>query len=225
MAITGFQTSTAQFNRALTQYMQVTRRNAKEALNKKAKDVVLRTVSRIPRADRSEIRGLVEKEWWPKYVAKAIHRLGFTMTRPGKLLKGGKGRKRRRGPSRTFTLKGTYTVAQARMVSREIIGRRSRGVGFLRHAVLESGKAFGVAGRGQSMTNARGEGFPATFYQLRAKLVQAYVSKRPGTHAAAAKRIVEDAILWALQFVARDMEKYLADKQREAAARVSGRRR
>lgn len=221
MAEPGFNVNKDRFSRALKSYMASGKRDVREVLNRKAKDLIIKTAMRVPAANRSAIRNLNKKDWWPKYIAKVISRTGHTLTR-SKSVKGAFGRKKK--TSRTFTLKGGYTVNQARMVSRDIIGKRSRGVGFLRHALLESGRPFGVSRKSQDFKNARGRGQPATLLSLRAVLVQEYMSRRPGSSPRQAARIVRTAMGWALREIAVDMEKHVANKLRARGRAISGRR-
>jgi len=216
MASTGFKLDTSQFRRALEQYKAVSKRDIAEIINRKTRDVVLRTVRSLPKAAKATISDLPQKDWWPKYIAKTISKKGVRITINRRSKRKGKSR------PRTFVYKGRYTRGQARQVSRTIVANRRRGVGFLRAAVLKAGQPFGVtAGASGAITKATGSGSRASALFLRSKLMMEYESARGAKSAGRARYIVGKALQSAVEEVRQDMLTYINRKLAERAREFS----
>lgn len=112
-------------NRVLNRYAELnTRKTFPEIVVAKTMDMGFRALEETHRASKEEIKRLPDKQWWPKYVAQRIMGSGVVVRGRKKA-----GRKKARHDSKL--IKGAYTRAQARQVSRTIIAARLRAVGFV----------------------------------------------------------------------------------------------
>lgn len=117
------QIDTRQAEAVLREYARWSRRDWADILNNKALDVAFRALPETPKANLAEVQAVVNKEWWPKYIAKRITKgVSFTVKRKGEKIKKG--------------FKGAFTRAQAREVSKRIISARSRSIAFIKSGWL-----------------------------------------------------------------------------------------
>jgi len=111
--------NTRDFNAALKKYMEGSKREVADAVNRVSFDVVRDAVKLTKRSDRSDIKSLPLKPWWPKYVAKRISKKGVGFTTRSK-----KG-------DRQVYIQGQFTKAQAKSVSTKIVAGRIKARSFL----------------------------------------------------------------------------------------------
>lgn len=113
-----FHLDTRQFNKAIVDYKFACGRDWADIINKKALQLAFEAMKETGKADKEAIRKLQELPWWPKYIAKRISKTGASYTR------------RIKGKTETFNVKGRYTRAEARAISRRIIMARVRSTAF-----------------------------------------------------------------------------------------------
>lgn len=71
-----------EFNQALREYTQASRRDFAYILNKQMGNIAARASSFAPVGNRNDIKNLQKRDWWPKFIQKVLsQRGGFSMTR------------------------------------------------------------------------------------------------------------------------------------------------
>jgi len=205
---------TREFDRALVEYAAVSKKDWPTICNDKARDVAFRTIKYLPKALRASILALATKDWWPKFIASKISRgRGFSWTT---------GRKNKK----THVVRGNYTVDQARAVSKRLLRDRARAVSFMKSAFAKAGQDFpGAKGpRGKtSLTMARGKGRKATAGRQIAEVMVTYLTKRGTKDAKKKEKIAMQGLQKGINFVTRDMRKYIARKMQQRARQYSAR--
>ncbi len=214
-----------QLNRALQEYHQASQRSFPEVCNRTARNLMYRTVQNMPNASRGAILQLAMAEWWPKFIAKLISGKGVAWGHAGYTTKKGK-----KVAARVWRYQGAYTVAQARQVSRRLLGTRARSVSFLKSGFAKAGRQIpgrGPAGTAPShLTFSQASVSPASMVKFSTDILVAYLSKsKPDTakDAAGKERIARTALEKAVAFVVKDMREYIERKQAELAAEHSAR--
>lgn len=214
-----FQFDTREFDRALVEYAAITGKAWPEICNDKARDLCFRTVQFLPKADAAAIAALVTREWWPKYIAKRLMRQGGVVGMVGK------GRKASFVSLRAFQgggrlAAGHYTRAEARALSARILSSRKRAISFMKSGFAKAGQALpgrGGGARGKSeLTMAQGTAIAAQFTRPVAEAIVTYYSNRGGGDVARKEAIAVKGLQRAINFVAADMQAYIARKMDEA---------
>ncbi len=122
---------TSQMFRAIAEYRGATHKDWGEIVNRAAVNVALRTAQGTKKADASAIRDLENQPWWPRFIAKYFRDRGHTFVKTSSAKKFG-GSKSNKSTVRHFVKGSSYTVAEARALSRRIIAARVRGITFIR---------------------------------------------------------------------------------------------
>jgi len=204
----------ARFEAAIKEYYQRTGKDAAYVVNRQALNVAIKTAQNTPVADASAIRRIVQKPWWPKFVAKRIMGKGIRLT--------GKKPKRYGGRSQ---VRGSYTVEEARQASKQIVKNRLKKKGWVRSgwsvaiarlAALKlamKGRVSGTPSFTRDGTKAPGDVVIATpGISPRAEIIN---------RAAAAVPVASNALRHGLALAAADMREYVREKYGETAKEFS----
>lgn len=118
---------TREFDAAIREYQGAVKKDWAYVANRQALNVAIKTGMATPIANKQKIRDLTKEPWWPKYVAKRIN------SEKGVRVKAGK----TKGGNQKFKkIKGRYTRAEARKVSKRLIDLRIARTGFIRSGWL-----------------------------------------------------------------------------------------
>lgn len=240
-----------QFQQALREYTEASKRDWSYILNKQLGNVAARASGYAPQGNKSDIAGLPGREWWPAFVQKVLKmKDGFTVTM----------RRKARGMERFVPWMDTATRemsfgrktkgvkvkyrgnvgrdvkrAEAVRVSRAIIKRRMATVNSMRAVFGIAALKFGVP-LGKFERKGRMFALPgqlATPSRLTAWFKIPWSSKKKpwpgGTRPDAAadvamkKRIGTIALQRGIDFVAKDMLRWAGERMRATARKYSAR--
>jgi hypothetical protein len=211
------QIDTRSFDRALVHYAAATGKTLPEVANRAARNIAYRTVSFLPKADRGRIMSVATTDWWPKFIAKKISKgKGFSWTTGRKNVK-------------QHHVQGSYTVAEARSVSKRLLSNRARSASFMKSGFAKAAQMFGEARAKpkSSLTRSQAKVDKARKGRAIADMVVSYISSRKGARAGADKRGKErigiTAMRKAFAFVTDDMVKYTQRELAKHARAVSAR--
>lgn len=204
----------ANFESAIKEYYQATGKDAAYVVNRQALNVAIKAAQNTPSADKGAIEGVTRRPWWPKLVAKVMM--------SGKQIKVGRGKKRR---TITAAVSGHYTRAEARQVSKKMIGNRVKKAGFIR-----SGWSPAIKRLSAEKLKLKGQaaGTPA-FTRNEGKAPGDVVIAQPGisptaeiiNKATGAEKVAGPALISAYGLAAADMRGYVAETYGETARKFS----
>lgn len=201
-----------EYGRALKEYMEATGKDAAYCTNRQALNVAIKTANNTPLGDKSKIRDLANKVWWPKYVAKRIKG-------SEKGIRVGKQKGQRK------YVKGTYTVKEARAVSKRLIRNRERRVGFIRsgwNPAIKELSALKLKTRGI---------MPAGTRNIKKPKGEVRIAK-PGinpvatiiNHSKGAEVVGAEALKNGIALATADMRGFIADKFGDTAKKFNGKK-
>jgi hypothetical protein len=175
-------------------------------------NVAIKTGQRTPIANKKKIQKLVERPWWPKFVAKKLAGKGVRI-QVGKT-KGGNAKFRK--------VQGRYTRAEARKASAKLIKLRLNRVGFIRSGWLPAIQALSALKL--KMKSARLAGTS----RIQRPKGEARVA-RPGlkpvaiiiNHSKGAEKVGARALQAGLDAAAVDMREFVRERGAETAKRFS----
>jgi len=209
-----------ELRKALAEYAAATRKLLPEVTDRAAKNIAMRTVSFMPKAERASIAQLGMSEWWPKFIASKIstgHNIAYyTRTRKKK--------------RRKVFVEGSYKVSEARRVSRRILQARYRSISFMKSGFFKAARGFpGDIRRpirtADRLTKAIGKGIRASKSRPISFLIVQYIAKKGKAGDARRKeRIAVRAFSKGIRFVTKDMKRYAERKAAELAKKHSARR-
>lgn len=203
-----------EFQQALKEYIQYSRRTLAEILNKTTKDVLIFAGRSIKKASPSEIENAPDKmgrKVWGIYLAKRIASGNGTI------------RRKRKGQVQNRTLaSGNYSYADIETLGRQILNRRKRAVGLLASAFYRAAAKVGgsTGGTKPGLTYASGDAQMATilstntYYDLNWIIKDAALEKVKG--------YTEAAIQAGKAAKTDDMRVYIAKKLQQQADRQKG---
>lgn len=189
-----FTLDTRQFQRALQEYADATKKDEADILNKAGKDVVYRAAQFTPKAKGPQIKAFL----------LANPKLLYALT--ARMLK-------KKGI-------GALKSPQFQEATQQLIRKRASSARYLTAAWARAAEAFGATFRGAKFKGATGYGIKATPANLLATIV-AIVDEPDDTHARSAEAVEIVALQEALDFKARDMIEYAQRKLAKTAAKHS----
>jgi hypothetical protein len=239
-----------QFDAALVQYTQQSRRDFADITNNKLGDVCFRAAQQSETASKDMIRNLFQtKSWWPKFIQKVIHMQGgFNIHYRRRVKKSAVNRMKGLFPDIDSTReetaaaygqrsyggdrKATGAYADAVRVSKKIIKRRVNTVGMFKAVFSIVAMRFGKradrlerAGRNYAtVIKATPENLSASFAVPFRNTKSAWPGgTRPSGNADVATkvRLGYKFLQRGINFVAADMDQYAQRKMEETARGVS----
>lgn len=203
------------FHAAIREYYEATGKDAEYVVNRQALNVAIKTGMNTPQANAGAIRAVAEKEWWPKFVAKRLHR-GSKVVLKGKTGKKYKGRRH---------IQGKYTREEAKAASKQMIKNRIAKSGYIRSGwlpAINKLSAMKLASKGRV-------GKTPSFTRNREKQPGDVVVARPGIHPLAelvnkadgAVEVAGPALIRGLSLAAADMRGFIAEKYGATAKKFS----
>jgi len=112
------QLDTREFEQAIRLYKKATGKDMASILNRAGSNIAFRVIRFTKRANRAQIRALVNQPWWPAFITKTLK-----AKNPGQKI----------------------TRAEARRESRKIINARARSVGFIASGWITAMQKFAAA--------------------------------------------------------------------------------
>jgi hypothetical protein len=214
MGIMSMRTDVREFKNSMAIYAAGTRKSMPEVINRAGLNLSLRTAQYLPKAERQRIDFLEAVPWWPKFIAKMIRSEGGVSWQTGRKTK------------RTVRFQGAYTVADARKVSKRLLGSRRRSISFMKSGFVRASRAFGGTGGSErsNLTKVDARVTVASIVRPAADIIVRYEANRRKPQDAAQKsRIAMKAVMEAMRFVSADMKAYGEKKLAEQARAVSAR--
>jgi len=206
---------TSKMTRALTEYQAATKKDFTEVVNRAAMNTAFRAAQFTKKADKSSIQALENQPWWPRYIAKYFREKGHTFVKTSSAKKFGPGK----STIRRFVKGSSYTKAEARALSRRIIGARVRAISFIRSGWIPAIRILAPFAKVQLRVDAKQRG------QAKGDAKPAKVSINPTAHISnsvkGSGKIGGAALQQAIDFVAKDMIEYARKKMIETARRHS----
>ena len=199
---------TTEFDRAMVQYLAYSKKSFAEIANAKTRDWLFKSGKKCRVARVSDIKRIRQESWWFKYISKIV------------VKKYGKGLTKRQ------------FRAKARKEASKLIRRRMRNTKYLQSGFY---KAANMLPQQIDNPSKAAKKKPKDFKRIKASIILATVRKgqasvsvfypaRNSMDKAAKERIMNHALNLGKLEVVKSMNKYIKDKQREAARKYSGRR-
>lgn len=231
---------TQEFMQAMREYLQISKKDAAEGLNRQAINLMIKGIKLAPQSDRTKIAALEKLEWWPKYISAIMGRQagGLASRKMFQSIWAAEQKKKHDAANPTrkrgFKLdKEERSYARmARKISKGIIGRRIRAITFIKFYFANAAQMMQryVSGaRVPSLKQFAGfAGFarPATNARLGIEMQSAYTYRAKKTDAVQAQETILQRVLdKALPATVADIRAYIEDRTAKRAAQFSGGRK
>jgi len=208
---------TSQMTRALREYQDATKKDFAEVVNRAAVNVALRAAQFTKKADRGSIQALENQPWWPRFIAKYFRDKGSTFN---KTVSGRKFGIDEKVKVRRFVKGSSYSKAEARQLSRRIIGSRIRAITFIRSGWIPAIRLLAPFAKVRlRVADAKQRG------KDKGGATPAKAGINPTSfimnNAQGAGTVGDDALQKAVSFVASDMIAYARKKMSETARKHS----
>jgi len=191
---------TSEFDRAMVQYAAASGKDFKDIVHRQMNNLAIQGIKLQKRAERSAIKTMEGKAWWPKYVAKAL--------------------KKRQG---------SYTRAEAKKFSKKLLRQRLKAVGFLKFFFISLSRSVapltGKPGRkGKTFAGFSVSVAPATKRKPTTSATVGYTYRKRGDKTAkTAERMLGKILKMAIATTVLDIQKYVDRKMGKTARKFSAR--
>jgi len=191
---------TKEFDLAMIQYAAASGKDFKDIVHRQMNNLAIQGMKLQKRAERDAIKTMEGKDWWPRYVAKALKKV-----------------------------QGRYTVAQARKFSKQLLRKRLKSVGFLKFFFVSLSRAVapltGKPGRkGKTFAGFKVSIVPATNRRPATSATIGYTyRKRSDKTARKAERMLGKILPVAIATTVADMKVYVDRKMGITAKKYSAR--
>lgn len=188
-----------EWREAVRQYAIDTGKDEAYALNRQVNNLAIFAMRFVHNAQAASIRAVESLDWWPKYIAKILHK------------------------------KGPYTVKQARVYSKRLIRSRLVAIRFLRFFFVSLSRAIRVGALNKPSSGGKSfSGFdsvfrPATASNPHVEAAIGYTFRRRSDKTARkAEALLQAALNYAIPETIRDMKQYAERQAENRARRYSG---
>ena len=223
---------TSQFNAAMREYLEATKKDSAHAINRQMLNFSIkgRTLTRL--AEKGDIASMESQPFWPKIVAKVIGNAAGSLASSKAFQSqwaAAQVSQHRKGAFKLDREESSY-VKLAKQVSKSLLKKRLRGIGFMRFFFLSIAQAISAkASVGKQLSGKKFTGFvavvrPATENKLSCEASATYpYERRTANTAKRAERLLQQACDMALPLTIADMKKYASDQMAKRASQFSGR--
>jgi hypothetical protein len=224
---------TAEFKPAMREYLQATKKDSAHVINRQMLNFSIKGRQLTKIAERSQIANLEEYAWWAKVVASVIGKEAGSLAAKKAYQSqwaAAQVSDHRKGAFKLDREESSYAKL-AKKVSRAMLRKRLRGIGFLRFFFLSVAQAVsakanvGKALAGKAFAGMTAQVVPATPASLMCSASATYpYERRTANTAKRAERLLQAICNKALPATIQDMRQYTERQMAKRAAQFSGRR-